>query len=224
MARNNARQRLIATALDLFYREGFHAVGLDRIIAEVGVTKTTFYNHFPSRDDLIVAVIEEHGRWWQDMFRRMLRDRGGDDPREQLRAAFSVLKDVINDEAYHGCMFLNAAVQFPLPHDPAHRASLRNELAIQAILRDLADRAGADDPDEFSERFMILMGGALTRHLLTWDLSATCLARDMADDLIAHSLPRTPPRASAAPTPRRRKPPAPPAPPVPTGAGAGDRL
>lgn len=200
MARNNARQRLISTALDLFYREGFHAVGLDRIIAETGVTKTTLYNHFPSKDDLIVAVIEEHGRWWQGMFRQMLKDRAGEDPREQIRAVFSVLQDVITDDEYRGCIFLNAAVQFPLPHDPAHQASLHNELGMQAIIDELAEKAGADDPADFAQRLMILMGGSLTRHLLTWDLAAIHLGRAMADDLIAAHLP-PPPAPSTRRTP-----------------------
>lgn len=186
---SKTRQRLIQTALDLFYREGFHAVGLDRIIAEVGVTKTTFYNHFPSKDDLIVAVVEAHGQWWQATFRDMLRQHGGSDARQQLRGVFSVLREVITDKEYRGCIFLNAAIQFPLPHDPAHQASLNNELALQQIIRDVAADAGVEDADLFAEQFMLLMGGAVTRHLLTWDPRAADLAADLADQLIDRYLP-----------------------------------
>jgi AcrR family transcriptional regulator len=64
------RQDLVDTAMQLFYRNGFHAVGLDRILADTGVTKTTFYNHFESKDDLVVAVIQQRDRWWRDTFWR----------------------------------------------------------------------------------------------------------------------------------------------------------
>ena len=76
MASADTRARLVRTAHELFYRQGFLSVGLDRILHDVGVTKTTFYNHFQSKDDLIVAVLEHHDQWWQKTFCDMLRKRG----------------------------------------------------------------------------------------------------------------------------------------------------
>jgi len=84
------RDRLIQTAHDLFYRVGFHSVGLDAIIAEVGVTKTTFYNHFDSKDGLVLEVLRWHDRWWKDTFRDMLKKHGGDSPRGQIMAMFAL--------------------------------------------------------------------------------------------------------------------------------------
>ena len=78
------RERLVRTAHDLFYAEGFSAIGLDRILAEVGVTKTTFYNHFESKDDLVQATLEMHDAWWRDVFSELHRRHGGDDPRNRL--------------------------------------------------------------------------------------------------------------------------------------------
>ena len=77
----NTRDRLIRTASSLFYRDGFHLVGVDRIISEAGVTKTTFYNHFDGKDDLILETLRVHDRWWRDEFLQMLRRHGGDSAR-----------------------------------------------------------------------------------------------------------------------------------------------
>src|SRR5687768_4545275 len=87
----NARDRLIDTAIDLFYQHGFHAVGLDRVIAETGVTKTTFYKHFESKDDLIVAAIERRDAWESRAWERAVRKLAGPDPRAQLLAVFDVM-------------------------------------------------------------------------------------------------------------------------------------
>ena len=153
----STRERLIQTAHELFYREGFHAVGLDRILGEVGVTKTTFYNHFESKDQLIVEVVREHDRWWREKLCAMLRERGGDNPRSQLKVVFEVLDEVMSSDEYHGCIFINVAVEFPLQHDPAHQAAAKNKHGIETIIRDLATRAGAADPSAFAEKFSLLM-------------------------------------------------------------------
>src|SRR5262249_1909870 len=133
----DTRERLIESAQDLFYREGFHAVGLDRLLAEVGVTKTTFYNHFTSKEDLILEVLRTRDRWWRNTFARRLAERAGDEPGAQLRAVFDVLDEFINSDTFNGCMFVNVAVEFPLPHTPAHRAAAEHKELMGALLRDL---------------------------------------------------------------------------------------
>jgi AcrR family transcriptional regulator len=100
-----ARDRLLAAAEDLFYRDGFHAVGLDRILAETEVTKTTFYNHFESKEDLIVEVLRARDPWWRKIFAERLRERAGDDPARQLHAIFDVLDEFIAADTFNGCMF-----------------------------------------------------------------------------------------------------------------------
>src|SRR6185295_10175921 len=87
----NARDRLINTAIDLFYTHGFHVVGLDRILDETGVTKTTFYKHFDSKDDLVVAAIKRRDEWETAARNRAVKKLAGNDPRRQLLAIFDVL-------------------------------------------------------------------------------------------------------------------------------------
>ncbi|MHC4825034.1 MAG: TetR/AcrR family transcriptional regulator [Planctomycetota bacterium] len=185
----STRQRLIDTAHDLFYEEGFHTVGLDRILAEVGVTKTTFYNHFGSKDDLMLEVLNHHDRWWRDTFAQKLRDHGGDTPRGQLEAVFDVVKDLINGDDYNGCIFINVAVEFPLPHDPVHQAAAQHKQAMEAIIRELAGYAGAGDPAAFAQELSLLMEGAYVTQQVTRNAQTADIARRIADMVVDKHLP-----------------------------------
>src|SRR5690606_36000372 len=93
----NAGDRLIDSAIDLFYSRGFNAVGLEQILAAAGVTKTTFYKHFDSREDLLVAAVERRDAWETQAWDRAVRQLAGDDPREQLLKVFDVLDVWFND-------------------------------------------------------------------------------------------------------------------------------
>jgi AcrR family transcriptional regulator len=183
------RGRLVATAVELFYRHGFNAVGLDRVIDEAGVTKTAFYKHFDSKADLMVAAVELRDAWevgaWQDAARRL----AGDDPRAQLSALFDVLDVWFNDAAFGGCLFLNVASEFPNPHDPVHRAAAKHKLANRAWVRDLAARAGASEPEGFADLYMIVFEGALVLRQVYRRDDAARAARPLIERLIAERIP-----------------------------------
>ena len=162
----STKEKLIQTAHDLFYTEGFHTVGLDRILDSVGVTKTTFYNHFASKDDLVIESLRWHDQWWQQTFRKMLRRHGGDTPRGQLLAVPEALAELFEGDEFNGCMFVNVAVQFPLPHDPAHKLAVEHKEAMEDILREIAGYAGAGDPKALAEEIGLVMEGAyVTRQI-----------------------------------------------------------
>ena len=185
----DTRGRLLEVAQDLFYREGFHAVGLDRILADVGVTKTTFYNHFESKDDLILGVLRERDQWWRKTFAERLRTRAGDDPAAQLRAVFDVLDEFIAADEFNGCFFVNAAVEFPRQHTPTHRAAAEHKDLMGAILRDLALRAGARDPVALAEELALLMEGSYVTRQVTGNRGAATIGRRAAETLLDRQLP-----------------------------------
>lgn len=161
----DTRERIIVAAHDLFYEGGFHAIGLDRIIGDVGVTKTTFYNHFESKDDLVVAVLEWHDRWWRDTFLGMLRRLGGDTAIGQLRAIPDALDEMFRDR-FTGCIFVNASVEFPAPTDPAHQAAAGHKASMMDTIRQICGYANADDPRALAEELAMIMEGAyVTRHV-----------------------------------------------------------
>lgn len=185
----SSRDRIIQTAHDLFYRVGFHAVGLDAILNEVGVTKTTFYNHFDSKEDLIREVLEWHDRWWQDTFREMLARHGGDTARGQLLAIPSALEELFARDDYNGCFFVNVAVQFPQPHDPAHEAAAKHKSAMEEIIRQLAAYASAADPTAFAQEMSLLMEGAYVSRQVTRSPATSEVARRLTRLLVETHLP-----------------------------------
>lgn len=183
------RDRIIHTAHDLFYRVGFHAVGLDAILVEVGLTKTTFYNHFQSKEDLVGEVLRWHDRWWKETFRELLRKHGGDTPRGQLLAIFDALDDLFRRDDYNGCFFVNVAVQFPLPHDPAHEAAAAHKRSMEALIRELAGYAGAADPAALAQELSLLMEGAYVTRQVTGEPRTAAIAGRIGRMIVEQHLP-----------------------------------
>lgn len=182
------RGRLVATAVELFYRNGFNAVGIDRVIEDAGVTKTTFYKHFDSKNDLMVAAVEMRDEWEQEAWGRAARTLGGDEARAQLLALFDVLDVWFKDEDFGGCMFLNVASEFPNPHDPVHRAAAKHKRANWEMVRGLAERAGDAEPESFADLYMIAFEGALVLRQVYGRDDAAARARPIIERLIEERL------------------------------------
>ena len=116
------RDLIVDVALKLFYRNGFHATGVDRIIAEAGVSKKTLYSHFRTKDELILATLRKR----DELFRnRMMREteRRASNPRDRLLSVFDFLADWFAEEGFSGCMFINASAEFAEPDNPSHMIS-----------------------------------------------------------------------------------------------------
>ena len=103
-----ARERILLTAHDLFYREGIRATGIDRVIAEAGVTKVTFYRHFPSKNALICAFLDYRHQRWMAWFIAALQRHGGASPAKGLDALVPTLAEWFRDENFRGCAFINS--------------------------------------------------------------------------------------------------------------------
>jgi AcrR family transcriptional regulator len=174
------RQRLIEAALRRFYRDGFRNVGVDQVFADVGISKTAFYKHFECKDDLMLAALEMQNGWIQDTFRTMIRERGGPTALGQLHAVLDVVEFVIESDDYQGCIFVNASMEFPLPHEPAHVAASQNKRAIENIVLALAEEAGADDPHALSQELCLIMEGAYVTRQVTGNKDTVNIARRVA--------------------------------------------
>lgn len=190
--KESTRDRIIHCAVDLFYRDGFHSVGLDRIFKESKITKTAFYKHFESKEQLVTEALRVHDRWWRDTFRSMLVEHGGDDPREQIRAIVAVVEELSRKEDYNGCFFVNVAVEFPLAHDPAHVAAAEHKAEMALILRDLAMRAGASRPVEMAEELCLLLEGAYVTQQIQRDDGNMRAMRRLVDAVIDRHCPLAP--------------------------------
>ncbi len=183
------KQRLVEAATSRFYRDGFRNVGVDQIFADVGISKTAFYKHFESKDDLMLAVLETKNRWLQEAFRAMVEKRSGPRPGDQLRAVFDVVEEIVASDEFHGCIFVNAAMEFPLLHEPAHVAAAEHKRRIEEIVRDLAAEAGARDPTEVARQLCLIMEGAYVTRQVTGDASSLASARRVAELVLAAHLP-----------------------------------
>jgi AcrR family transcriptional regulator len=182
---SSTRHRLIVAATSRFYRDGFRNVGLDQILADVGISKTAFYKHFESKDDLLLAALETKNLWLQEFFRQMVEKRGGLCPADRLRALFDIVEQVIGSDEFHGCIFVNVSMEFPLLHEPAHIAAAKHKQQIEQIVRELAAEAGAREPEVLARQLCLIMEGAyVTRHV-TGDATAIESARRVAELAIA---------------------------------------
>jgi AcrR family transcriptional regulator len=212
--RATTRDRLIKVAGDLFYVRGFQAVGLDQILARVGITKTAFYKHFESKDDLILAVIEQRDRAEVAASLEYMRAHGGRDPRAQILALFDLLSDWFGQPDFRGCLFMNAATEFPDPADPIHRAAAAHSahLAAEVLLR--VQALGAGEPTLITAQLLLLIAGAIAARHAAGASDAALTARRAAELLLGAAVPAAgvvemPQPASHSPrlrVSRRRKP------------------
>ena len=187
------RERLVAAAVELFYRHGFAAIGVDRVIAAAGVTKTTFYKHFESKDDLMVAAVQRRDEWESAAWQRAVRQLAGEPPTAagQLLAALDVMDRWFNDPDFHGCMYLNTAVEFPNPHDPVHQAAAAHQRRMRDHWRDVARAGGADGPsaEAFADCFTAVVQGALVLRQTQARDDAARVVRPAVEQLIRAYLP-----------------------------------
>lgn len=181
------RDHLVGTALALFSKHGYHATGIDRILAESGVAKMTLYKHFRSKDDLILAALrrrdEEFCRWFQSE----VESRAAA-PRERLLAVFDVLDTWFKDPEFSGCCFMHAAGEYGRKDDPVHVAAAEHKARVLGFLRELAQAAGAANADEIARQLMLLVDGAIVAAHVSGDIAGTRGARALAEALLVGSL------------------------------------
>jgi AcrR family transcriptional regulator len=158
MARiSEPRERLLTTASELFYRDGIHSVGVERIVEAAGVTRATFYRHFPSKEDLVQAYLEREDHLLRDAFSGL----EGLAPEQQLAGAIQGIIDDVSRNHTRGCPFINASAEYPDASSPirqliaGHRDWFRSSL--ETILRD----AGRSDAPQRAGALVLLRDAAL---------------------------------------------------------------
>ncbi len=152
-----ARRRLLDTATRLFYANGIHAVGIDWIIAEAAVAKATFYKHFPSKDDLVVAYIEE-----QDQLGRVaVAALPTGTPRQMLAATLGRISTAATADSFRGCPFINAAAEYPAPKSAVRRAIDSRRTWYHGVLHGHLAAAGSKTPELTASLLVALSDGLL---------------------------------------------------------------
>ncbi|WP_375489394.1 TetR/AcrR family transcriptional regulator [uncultured Mycobacterium sp.] len=179
----SARERILSTAYDLFTRRGVRAVGTDEVVERAGVAKATLYRHFPSKNDLVLAVLERREQLWTlGLVERQSRRRGNT-PEEQLLAIFDVFDDWFQTrDGFEGCSFINVLLEMGAEH-PAGQASIAYLDNIRDIVRQRAQAAGLRDVENFARSWHILMKGSIIS-AAEGDVEAAQRAKAMARMLI----------------------------------------
>lgn len=154
------RDHLMATAWRLFYRDGLRVVGIDTILAEAGVAKMTLYNHFASKEELIIAILEKRDLEFRASLMAHIESAGAD-PTRRLLAVFDWLEAWFASEGFKGCVFIRAVSEYPDPDHPIHQTAWRHKIAVKAALADLCTAADARDPAALAETLSLLIDGAI---------------------------------------------------------------
>lgn len=176
----DARQRIIDAAERLFYAEGVRAVGIDRVIAEAGVAKMSLYNHFPSKDDLILAVLEHRAQTVQAMFSEGM-ERGRKQGLNPLQAFFVALKDWFSCPGFRGCAFINARVELADAGHEASQFAARFKAQFHELLGQIvAETAGKKAAATLAPAIGLLVEGAIVTAVMEQSPRAADVARDAA--------------------------------------------
>ena len=156
---SEARLRLLTTASEIFYAEGIHAVGVDRIIAEAKVTRATFYRHFPGKEDLILAYLREADRAIRGQVGAAAE--GDLAPADALRAVAEAIGQGIRSRGFRGCAFLNAVAEYPDPAHPVHQAVLEHRRWFLDTVTALRARVRPAGAEPAGRHYVMLRDGAM---------------------------------------------------------------
>jgi len=174
------RQHLIDTAYRLFNEHGYHATGIDWILAESGVSKATLYKHFRSKEELILAVLEQRHQQLMDTLEQAVdeaRSEGG----EPVLAIFDVLDNWFSSDGFFGCNFINASAEYSGSGDVIHQFAARHKRDMEQLIRENL----TNDPDgSLAEELALLIDGAVVYAQTRGDRSAAKMARKMAKRLL----------------------------------------
>jgi AcrR family transcriptional regulator len=158
--RPSKRDELVQKALQTFYRNGFQATGMDMLAAETGISKTSMYKHFRTKDDLILAVLRLRDEQFRNWLFRRLEDLA-DTPRGQLIALFDALGEWFKEPGFCGCMFIKASSEYQDASHPIYRQVADHKIMLGNHLRDLAEKAGASQALALSRQLLLLKEGAI---------------------------------------------------------------
>jgi AcrR family transcriptional regulator len=175
------RERLLSAANELFYEEGIHSVGIDRVIERAGVAKASLYSGFGSKDELVRSYLAARREAREARVTARLAQH--DSPRERLLAIFDFLAEVFQEESFRGCAFLRASAEARVGSSVRDICDTSRRW-LRTLFTDLAHQAGARAPDELARQLMLLYDGAVVGAQMDRDSSTAAVARALAAGLI----------------------------------------
>jgi AcrR family transcriptional regulator len=154
-----AGERIFDVAADLFYRQSIRSVGVETIVEQAGVSKISLYRNFESKDDLIVAYLENRDAEYWKIVDQVVAEHLGN-PRAQLRALIGYIADRTTTPDYRGCPFINYAAEFPDPSHPGRRVAATNKMEMRRRLVALIEAIGISAASRVADAIFLLIDGA----------------------------------------------------------------
>jgi AcrR family transcriptional regulator len=174
----NARERIIQTALNLFYRNGLRATGIDKIIAEAGVAKMSFYRYFPSKDDLVAEFLRRRHDIWMAWFTAAVNKRLGKS-NSGLEVIADVLDEWFDDPEFRGCAFINTISETPEYEAEQNHIVRDHKAQLELFVKEIASQLRLKTPGTVAAKAMIVIEGAIVRAQMTRDPDVTSHCRNL---------------------------------------------
>ena len=178
-------RRILDVASKLFYERGIHAVGVDTIAAESGVTKRTLYDRFGSKDNLVVAYLAARDRRWRELLEARLAE--ATDPVARVLVPFDVLPDWL-EPSYRGCSFVNAFAELPEYDHPGRQLIVDEKTWLRDLFHRLSAEAGVAQPEALAVALTSLHEGAIVCYSIVGATDAAVQTRTAADTLLRTAL------------------------------------
>jgi AcrR family transcriptional regulator len=178
----SVRERLLAAANELFYAEGVHTVGIDRILERAGVAKASLYGTFGSKEELVRVYLERRALRRKERISDRIAQY--EDPRERILSIFDLLGELARSSDFRGCAFVNACAEGPREPSVARQVSSEQRAWTRGVFTQLATALGARDPERVGRQLAVLYDGALIGASMDSDPTVVDEARSMAERLL----------------------------------------
>lgn len=183
MANKSKKDHILKVASDLFNKQGIRATGVDQVVSESQIAKMTLYNHFQSKDELVLAYLMRQDEQWRKWFEFNVNNRGTT-PSEKLLAIFDVLGEWFKEPEFNGCVYIKTASEFLDRSHPYYEAAYHYKLFMRQFIASLVDQCETSNREALTNSLFLLVEGAITTTMMQTDLQAAQHARKTAEVII----------------------------------------
>lgn len=186
--KKSKREHLVETAQRLFYRHGIKGTGIDTVLEEAGVAKRTLYNHFKSKEELVIATLKRRDDEFMDMLRRLVKkyekveENRGD--YAKVLAFFDAITEWTQTNSFSGCMFINASAEYPRQEDPVHAICVMHKKLVIQFIEELLSPLNLENSHDIALQLALLADGAIVNAHTTNLPDAGNVAKKIAQSLL----------------------------------------
>ena len=186
--RKSKREHLVETAQQLFYREGIKGTGIDTVLEHAGVAKRTLYNHFKTKDELVIATLQRRDQEFMAMLKAGVKKfesrQTGEPAFARVLAYFDAIEEWTTSKQFSGCMFINASAEYPRQDHPVHVICAMHKRLVIQYIEELMSGLTLVDPHDLAVQLAVLTDGAIVNAHTTSNRNAAQVAKQIAVSLL----------------------------------------